>query len=132
MFNKKITITSTGITLSIFSFMAKADPKINFAVDYFSYGSNGRCMVAMEIEKSNLNEIYNIINKNHFDIDFEVLLYEKDKNGKIEKPHGTEMVKFKFNEFDNLVHDHVIVMSKMELPYSWWHECKVLSVNLSD
>nr|MVF39890.1 hypothetical protein [Vibrio cholerae] len=103
MFNKKITITSTGITLSIFSFMAKADPKINFAVDYFSYGSNGRCMVAMEIEKSNLNEIYNIINKNHFDIDFEVLLYEKDKNGKIEKPHGTEMVKFKFNEFDNLV-----------------------------
>ncbi|KOY89786.1 hypothetical protein AM628_14415 [Vibrio cholerae O1 biovar El Tor] len=52
MFNKKITITSTGITLSIFSFMAKADPKINFAVDYFSYGSNGRCMVAMEIEKS--------------------------------------------------------------------------------
>lgn len=51
MFNKKITITSTGITLSIFSFMAKADPKINFAVDYFSYGSNGRCMVAMEIEK---------------------------------------------------------------------------------
>lgn len=62
--------------------------------------------------KSNLNEIYNIINKNHFDIDFEVLLYEKDKNGKIEKPHGTEMVKFKFNEFDNLVHDHVIVMSK--------------------
>ncbi|KFD82772.1 hypothetical protein DN41_3443 [Vibrio cholerae] len=112
--------------------MVKAEPKINFAVDYFSYGGNGRCMVAMEIEKSNLSEIYKIINKNHFDIDFEVLLYEKDKNGKIKKTHGAEIIKFKFNEFENLVYNHAIVTSKMEFPYSWWHECKILSVNLSD